>query len=315
VIGDHHDDTETAEEIETEVALRRCVRRRRVASPSNLRIRQEDQSFCAAQNDRVERELAASLARKLGLVFDEAVVLGEGMNVLVQLRPTPIVARVTRLAHLVRPPESLAGGVALAKALGQRAVPPSALIDPGPHLVAGRYVTFWTYRPGRAASPSEAGAALRALHENAEFFSGPLRSFDPRPEALRVAGLVGGEASEILRDAANRLMPPTLPQQAIHGDAHFENVLAGGVWQDFDEACRGPREWDIACMIHRWAVFGELEREMRTALAAYGACDLEAVEALQPLVVLGIAAWGSLAPLIGESSPRTAHRLEWLRHH
>ncbi|TMF63188.1 MAG: hypothetical protein E6I20_10620 [Chloroflexi bacterium] len=143
----------------------------------------------------------------------------------------------------------------------------------------------------------------------------PLRSFDPRPEALRVADLVGGEASEILRSAASRLTPPALPQQAIHGDAHFENVLAGGVWQDFDEACFGPREWDIACMIHRWAVFGELEREMQTALAAYGAYDLEAVEALQPLVVLGIAAWGSLAPLIGESSPRTAHRLEWLRRH
>src|SRR5438132_846736 len=207
------------------------------------------------------------------------------------------------------------GGVALARALGERAVPPSALIDPGPHLEAGRYVTFWTYRTGRPASGSEAGAALRALHENAEAYSGLLRSFDPRPEALRVADLVGGEASEILRDAASRLMPPALPQQAIHGDAHFENVLAGGVWQDFDEACFGPREWDIACMIHRWAVFGELEREMQTALAAYGAYDLEAVEALQPLVVLGIAAWGSLAPLIGESSPRTAHRLEWLRRH
>ncbi len=24
---------------------------------------------------------------------------------------------------------------------------------------------------------------------------------------------------------------PTLPQQAIHGDAHFENVIAGGVWE------------------------------------------------------------------------------------
>jgi hypothetical protein len=68
-------------------------------------------------------------------------------------------------------------------------------------------------------------------------------------------------------------------------------------------------------MIHGWAVFGELEQEMRTALAAYGACDLVAVEALQPLVVLGIAAWGSLASLIGESAPRTAHRLEWLRRH
>jgi Ser/Thr protein kinase RdoA (MazF antagonist) len=247
-------------------------------------------------------------------MFDEAVVLGEGMNVLVHLRPAPVVARVTRLAHLVRPPESLAGGVALARALRERAVPPSALIDPGPHLEAGRYITFWTYRTGRPASASEAGAALRAFHQTTEPYRGPLRSFDPRPEALRISDLVNGEAREILRDAANRLIPPALPQQAIHGDAHFENVLAGGIWQDFDEACFGPREWDIACMIHRWAVFGELEQEMQTALAAYGAYDRDAIAALQPLVVLGIAAWGSLAPLIGElPSPRTAYRLEWLR--
>jgi Ser/Thr protein kinase RdoA (MazF antagonist) len=269
----------------------------------------------ATQNGRVEKELAASLARRLGLSFDEAVLLGEGTNVLFHLRPAPVVARVTRLAHLVRPPEALAGGVGLAKALGKRAVPPSALIDPGPHLEGGRYITFWTYRTGRSASAEEAGAALRAFHEAAAPYPGVLRSFDPRPEALRIADLVGGEASEILRDAASRLVPPALPEQAIHGDAHFENVLAGGVWQDFDEACFGPREWDVACMIHRWAVFGELEREMRAALAVYGAYDHEAVEALQPLVVLGIAAWGSLAPLLGESSPRTADRLAWLRRH
>ncbi len=248
-------------------------------------------------------------------MFDEGVVLGEGMNVLVHLRPAPVVARVTRLAHLVWPIAALAGGVGLATALGDRAVPPSARIEPGPHLEAGRYVTFWTYRTGPTASAAEAGAALRVFHETAQPYRGPLRSFDPRPDALRVADLVGGTAGETLRDGANRLTLPALPQQAIHGDAHFENVLAGGVWQDFDEACLGPREWDIASMIHRWVVFGELEDEMRTALAAYGSYDRDAVEALQPLVVLGIAAWGSLAPLIGETSPRTAHRLDWLRRH
>lgn len=100
-----------------------------------------------------------------------------------------------------------------------------------------------------------------------------------------------------LREAAHRPTPPALPRQAIHGDAHFENVLAGGVWQDFDEACSGPREWDVASMIHRRAVFGELETEMRAALAAYGPYDADAVDALQPLVTLGIA----------------AHRLDWLR--
>jgi len=263
----------------------------------------------------VEIALAASLARRLGLAFDEAVVIGRGTNVLVHLRPAPVVARVTRLAHLVRSVDALAGGVGLAKHLAHRAVPPSDLIDPGPHTEGGRYITFWKYRTGAGASPSEAGAALRAFHDAAEPYRGSLRTFDPRPEALRVADLIGGEPAEILRDAAARFAPPVLPHQAIHGDAHFENVLAGGVWQDFDEACLGPREWDLACMIHRWSVFGQLEREMRDALAAYGPRDRQTVDALQPLVVLGIAAWGSLAPLIGETSERTLARLEWLRRH
>lgn len=263
----------------------------------------------------MEKELAASVARRLGLAFDAPAVIGQGMNVLVHLRPAPVVARVTRLAHLVRAPDALAGGVALARTLGTRAVPPSDLLDPGPHVDGGRYVRFWTYRPGDGASPSEAGAALRAFHESAARYRGPLRSFDPRPEALRIADLVGGEPAEILRDAAGRLTPPAAPQQAIHGDAHFENVLAGGIWQDFDEACFGPREWDLACMIHRWSVFGQLEGEMRDALAAYGPYDREAVDTLQPLVVLAIAAWVSLAPLIGETFNRTPERLEWLRRH
>lgn len=262
----------------------------------------------------MEKTLAASLARRLGLGFDEAEVIGEGTNVLVHLRPAPVVARVTRLAHLVRPADALTGGLGLAKHLAQRAVRPSDLIDPGPHVEGGRYITFWSYRTGVAASPSEAGAALRAFHEATARYQEPLRSFDPRPEALRIADLIGGEPAEILRDAATRLTPPALPQQAIHGDAHFENVLTGGVWQDFDEACLGPREWDLACMIHRWSVFGEMERDMQDALAAYGSFDRNAVDALQPLVVMGIAAWGSLVRLIGETtSPRTAARLEWLR--
>jgi hypothetical protein len=266
----------------------------------------------------VEEEIAVSTARRLGLGFDEAVVLGRGTNVLVHLRPRPVVARVTRLSHLVRGPEALAGGVTLAQALGDIAVSPTTLIAPGPHLEAGRYVTFWTYRTGATATPSVAGATLRAFHERAASFDGPLRSCDPRPEALRIADLVGGEAGEILRDTAGRSEFPDLPRQAIHGDAHFENCLADGAWQDLDEACLGPREWDIASMIHRWVVFGELEEEMRAALSAYGPHDASAVEALQPLVVLAIAAWGSLgATVIGTSSaltaPRTARRLEWLR--
>ena len=78
-------------------------------------------------------------------MFDEGVVLGEGMNVLVHLRPAPVVARVTRLAHLVRPPESLAGGVALADA---------------PRPWAGK-VPPGTAAPGAFAAPGALTAAVK----------------------------------------------------------------------------------------------------------------------------------------------------------
>jgi Ser/Thr protein kinase RdoA (MazF antagonist) len=107
---------------------------------------------------------------------------------------------------------------------------------------------------------------------------------------------------------------PDLRQQPIHGDAHEENALAGGIWQDLDEACFGPIEWDLASLQHRRYLFGERQAEIAAALSAYGPHDQRAVQSLAPLVVLAIAAWGSLAPHIGEKvGPRTRARLTWLR--
>ena len=43
-----------------------------------------------------------------------------------------------------------------------------------------------------------------------------------------------------------------LPQQPLHGDAHKKNVLktsTGLVWTDFEDACSGPIEWDLACFV------------------------------------------------------------------
>ena len=60
--------------------------------------------------------------------------------------------------------------------------------------------------------------------------------------------------------------------------------------------------------------FGELAGETSEALAAYGPFDEAAVAALDPLVVLFTAAWGALAPFVGEPiGPRTQRRLDWLR--
>ena len=260
-------------------------------------------------------QTAVAVAGKLGIACDDPVVLAEGMSTVVHLRPRAIVARVTRVAHLVRPVEDVIGTIELARALGGLVVPPSDEVDAGPHVADGRYVTFWAHVEAVPASPAEAGSSLRALHRAAVSYRGSsLRSFDPRPETIRVAALVGGEAGAVLRAAGERMTVPQLGQQPVHGDAHLGNALAGGRWLDFDEACRGPAEWDLACLRHRSFFFGELARETREALAAYGPHDEAAVSALDPLVVLSTASWGAMGQLLGERiGPRTQRRLDWLR--
>lgn len=267
-----------------------------------------------------EEGIAARLAQRLGLAFTDTAVIRSGMNVLVHLRPAPVVARVTRLAHLVRPVSALAGSVALARsdALQGLVVAPTTLVDPGPHVEDGRYVTLWTYYAAGPeaplATPEEAGSSLRLFHDAAPRHVGQLRSFDPRPEALKIADLVDPDIGGLLRSAASSITVPDLVQQPIHGDAHVENALAGGIWQDLDEACVGPIEWDLASLQHRWYVFGECEAETAAALTAYGPSDQKAVELLGPAVVLAISAWGSLAPHVEEEiGPRTRRRLAWLR--
>lgn len=260
--------------------------------------------------DRLVREVAT----RFGLSTRNAVVLDRGMNLVVHLRPAPVVARVTRVSHRVRPIEALVGAVALSRSLGQIVVSPSTVVDPGPHLADGHYVTFWEYTKAEAADPVQAGGSLQRLHEAAGSYRGELRHFDPRTDARIISVLIGGEEGEILGEAAERLQMPVLREQAIHGDAHLANVVRGGRWLDPDEMCRGPLEWDLACLAHRSSFWGEVKAETDAALRAYGPHDEDALRALAPLVVLFTAAWGSLAPLLGEPiGARTRRRLEWLR--
>ena len=164
------------------------------------------------------------------------------------------------------------------------------------------------------ATPAEAGAALRALHQAARGYAGRLRSFDPRPDAIGIADVLRGEAGRVLSAAAERIEVPDLPAQPVHGDAHLGNVVSGGLWLDFDEASLGPPEWDLACLRHCFAFFGELVDETAAALAAYGPHDEAAVAALGPLVVLFTGAWGATSQLHGKPiGPRTQRRLDWLR--
>ena len=260
------------------------------------------------------KDIAAAVARKLGIPFSQPVVISEGMNVVVHLRPSPIVARLTRVAHMVRPVEAWAEGVAFGQALRGRVVSPTLEVKPGPYVENGSYVTLWEHVEGFQAGPEEAGSSLRALHDAARPYRGKLRRFDPRADALVIADVIGGEVGAVLRQAVDRIKLPSLAEQPIHGDANFGNVITGGLWLDLDDVCLGPPEWDVAYLRHRNSFFGELGHETRVALAAYGSFDEAGVAALEPLVVLSIAAWGALAHFVlGTIGLRTQRRLDWLQ--
>ncbi|HEX3589893.1 MAG TPA: phosphotransferase [Pseudonocardiaceae bacterium] len=189
------------------------------------------------------------------------MVLKNGANVLVHLAPAPVVARVAGLTGEVRPSvgRTLAKDVALAGWLADQGVPvvaPSAWLPPGPHEFAGRTLTFWTYvahDPGHVFAPAEMGPLLADLHGVLRGYPGELPEVPPLDVAdvLRFLASPPPFAAALADDAMKITSSVAGPVQALHGDAHPGNVLytaAGPVWNDFEDAWRGPLGWDLACL-------------------------------------------------------------------
>jgi hypothetical protein len=218
---------------------------------------------------RVDRALAAgvAVARAHGLAVREPVLLGDGANVLVHLRPAPLVARVATMTPWLRPEiaRPLGREVALATALtaaGAAVVPPSELLPPGPHEHDGLHVSFWRhleFRPERPTA-SEAGRALGELHDvlaglPALWAGSPLDTplddltvFAERGTRLRADPALVERTAELTARLRPLLGGPIM---TLHGDAHPGNLLRtadGLVWADLEDTSRGPRGWDLACL-------------------------------------------------------------------
>ena len=155
------------------VMLARARRPRRLLPPPRLAV--------TAPEVRALRAARAVLDA-YDLPSEDAVALGGGSNVLVHLKPTPVVARVmTATALLHDDLESwLAREVAVGAFLGERglAVSPTRLLPPGPHQREGLWMTIWDYVPhdtsGRLPDPTELGHSLRRLHAALAEFAGEL---------------------------------------------------------------------------------------------------------------------------------------------
>jgi len=259
---------------------------------------------------------AVEVAAEHGLRSDDPVVLRDAWHVLVHLRPLPIVARVSSgHPYPDGPPEDdvireLAVASHAARA-GAAVVPPSDLLDPGPHRHGGHVVAFWKYvgQP-REVEPVAAGEALRAIHEALADYDGELPSLHTDDLAAITDRLEPSADVEFLRELG--LRQPAGRPQALHGDAHLANCLPGPLWHDFETACRGPREFDLAAL----ALSDEVRHDepSRIALAAYGDHDADLLEEFLPVYAAWIYASFMVAlPRRPELGPVLAERLAWLR--
>jgi Ser/Thr protein kinase RdoA (MazF antagonist) len=259
---------------------------------------------------------AVEVAAEHGLRADDPVVLRDAWHVLVHLRPLPIVARVSSgLPYPDGPPEDdvireLAVASHAARA-GAAVVPPSDLLDPGPHRHNGHVVAFWKYvgQP-REVEPVAAGEALRAIHEALADYDDELPALHTDDLAAITDRLEPSADVEFLRELG--LRQPVGATQALHGDAHLANCMPGPLWHDFETACRGPREFDLAAL----ALSDEVRNDepSRIALEAYGDHDAALLEELLPVYAAWIYASFMIAlPRRPELGPVLAERLAWLR--
>jgi hypothetical protein len=259
---------------------------------------------------------AVEVAAEHGLRSDDPRVLRDAWHVLVHLRPLPLVARVSSgRPYPEGPPEEdvireleVASHAARA---GAPVVPPSGLLDPGPYRHGGHVVSFWQYvEPKREVDPVAAGEGLRTIHEALVDYESELPSLHTDDLAWITDSLEPSADVELVRELG--LRQPHGRAQALHGDAHLANCLPGPLWHDFETACRGPRELDLAALALSARVRGD--DASRIALEAYGDHDAGLLEECLPVYAAWVYASFMVAlPRRPELGPVLAERLAWLR--
>jgi len=278
-------------------------------------------------------EAAVEVARELGLRVRDPVVLRDVTNVLVHLAPAPVVARVPVTFGRLRGRAWLTKELELVARLRDAGLPvagPAQDVAAGPHERGGFLVTLWEYvENDRAAALDAAGAGLglRRIHDALEGADRDgLDHYGRLEELTALVRTLELDARDLdvlergLAAAAETIAAIEAPLQPVHGDAHLANVLrtpSGPIWSDFENACLGPRELDIAALTIR-AVHGGLEaaplEPPAEALIAYGEYDAGLVRQLIPVHALFLAAWTcALAERLPAVRPSAQERLGWVR--
>ncbi|MGH3736186.1 MAG: phosphotransferase [Micromonosporaceae bacterium] len=215
-------------------------------------------------------------------------------GVVVRMRTGPhATAQVTRVAQV-------------AAALAKLDLPVVRLAPgvPQPVHADGWSATVWTLleqTPGHRFAPADLAGPLRRLH-SLEDAPTTLPRWDVlgaiRRRLAETTGKTGADLAFLERWAIQTVGTPldsvlrhlvgrcdqlaadlttvewTLPEAAIHGDAHAANLLRGAdgevVICDLDSTALGPPEWDLTPAAHGAVRFGDDPRKYAQFAAAYG---------------------------------------------
>jgi hypothetical protein len=215
----------------------------------------------------------------------------------VRLPAEGLVAKASTSLLEGRGPAALALELRLGRRLAARGAPiaaPAPHPIAGPHDVSGVVLTIWRY-VAAGPKPQDAdrmlGEAVRRFHAALAGVASRLPSLTDRIE----------RASRLLQDptltpsltAADRALSRRAHERltplvgslgdatALHAEPHDGNIVwrpDGPVLIDFEAACRGPVEWDLAYL-------------PPDALDAFPGRDDEAVAKLRAGVSFSVAAW------------------------
>jgi len=266
---------------------------------------------------------AATLLAEHGLVVDRTVVLRAVASVLLRPEPLPLVVRAAVSGAGDLRPSGLARAAREAAVLrhltaaGAPSVPASRLLPPGPFVrdaVPLVVMERLAHDPLRRASGEQLGESLRAVHAALGSYAGPLpllphlaetQGWLARAAVVRAAPAdLRGRMSAILTRAQARVEQGRARAVPVHGDAHSGNALRtpdGPRWIDLEDACLGPVEWDLACLVSTARVFGGDPSMAAGALAAYGEHDPALLAVLVDARAVMVAAW---TWLLADADPR-----------
>ena len=257
----------------------------------------------------------------LGVGRVDPVVLHTSQHVSIRLLPTDLVARAVR--DDAQSLDRLRRELSVGQHLTLRGAPSVGLVagvPPGPHFCDGFAVTFWEFvshvpaDKDNAEHTALAAAALSRVHQALADFPSELPNFwakiDQCRSLLQTQSALPALAPDdrqfllsvygSLRTAFDRLPVRLVP---ILGDAHLGNVFItsdGALWNDFEDACLGPREWDIGFLP---------ERE----LAAFEPLNRDALVELGYLRSLCVSVWCWALAEIPEKREAAKYHLGYLR--